>query len=780
MDNVNIDSVGGNSNLQDWASEETLQMLLRVTLDNKKLTTKQTQIATETLKLLKKVHKQPGKPTSTSAGIDTPKQTTAKKKQTQATEKNTEATEKNTKETSLASTAMGALAFAAGSLVKLFTDTYGTYNNLIKYGSLVQGGLDGMSGGLGDLGVLMKASGASLSSLEKAITSSSRAIKMYGVKTFAETIGQVSEQLYKFGFTNSESAEFIAKDLESRRRAGLINNVTSAQYQQGLMQGTKNLMKFSKILGENWEGLQQDASTAIDANDSFQLWIRTLAEGSKAYENAYQSAQNVAMAFGPELGAKIAEMAAKDSGTQGTNATYMALVESAGQEVADRLWNVSRQIRNGSLSTEKSFDSLASVAKDVRNFGIKNQQQLQILKDIGKGETLKVAASLLSLAESSEALTAEQMKSIAAENTNQEKLKRLQSQYEKMFNSFKGAWISGLDTLFNSEKTQKLINTTFSKITEFFNSESFQKMINNLFTGFTWLIEKIASGINYLFEINPETGQTNIADMADSVKKFISEKFPTMVEELTNMARSIMSFIDDIKKGGLSSALFGVSNGMPTQSADVTKVYPFTYDSDKLNDIRSEVEQDAEKRKLLKEAEKIWADPLYKDILNEKRFVPTSLSKPGDRDIAELARDNIKKLGAVGKIPNISMIPGTAFDSQYSGKSAINKSAQIVANAPRLIESYNAKTPVTESANKKQAEEIAKATAETTNANQVETTETSAKDIKAINDDKMQGLIYSLDTLTGDLQNLILVPDLLASINNVLTSIKNGQNAKLV
>lgn len=784
MDNVNIESVGGNSNLEDWASEETLQMLVRLTLDNKKLATKQATAITDILKLLKKVHKvsggkgQQAANTQLNSALNT--QQKATKAQTSATKQNTDETDKNSKQTSAATSVMGALAFAAGSLVKLFTDSYGTYNNLIKYGAIVQGQYEGLSGNFGDLGILMKSSGASLQSLEKAITSSSRAIKMFGVKTFADTVGQVSEQLYKFGFTNSESAEFIAKDLESRRRAGLINNVTNAQYQQGLMQGTRNLMKFSKILGENWESLQQDSAAALDANASFQLWIRTLGEGTKAYENAYQSAQNVSMAFGSELGSLIADMAAVDSGAIGTDKTYISLVKGAGQEVADMLFNVSRKIRGGTLSTEDSFNYLAGVAQKAKDFGVNNQQLLQVLKNsIGEDAALKVASQLSLLAESAKAAAKGGHLLAKAENEYQGSLKRIQSNFDKIFINFKGTWIKGLEEVFNSPETQTALNGLFNTISGVFNSGSFQKLVSGTLGAVTNLFEKAFKWFNDQMIVD-ESGKNGLERMLDSATTFFTDTFPNMVNELTIMARSVTKFIENFQKDGLMGAFLG-SSEPATNSTDVTKVRTKYLKNkgmfgDDYESAQNLANSSAENKKLLKDAEKIWSDPLYKSVLDQHNYIPKQLENV-DRAIVELARENIKQQQLLPNIPSASLFPTMSFDRQVANKMPL-PGANSLLTKPSVIESYAAKnlvTPLDTKQDVAQADEASKAIASAS-----ENIQTNVEQAKATPEpDKLQPLVYTLDMLTSELQNLTLVPELLASINNVLTSIKNGQNTKM-
>lgn len=778
MDNVNIESVGGNSNLEDWASEETLQLLLRVSLDNKKLNTKQTAAVTEILKLLKKAHKQTGKnQTAANAALSnslSANQQKATKAQTAATNDNTESKKNNTKETAIAASALGALAFATGALVKLFTNSYGTYNNLIKYGAIVQGQYEDMSGNIGDLGTLMKSSGASLDALERAITTSSRAIKMFGVKTFANTVGQVSEQLYNFGFTNSESAEFIAKDLESRRRAGVINNLTNAQYQQGLMQGTKNLMKFSKILGENWESLQQDAATALDANASFQLWIRTL--NSKDAEKSLQSAQNVAMAFGSELGGLVADMAAVDAGAIGTDKTYVNLVKGAGQEVADMLFNVSRKIRDGSLGTEDSFNYLSKVAQQAKDFGINNQQLLQVLKNsMGEDAALKVSAQLFSLAESAEAAAKGGYLQAKVENEFQGSLKRIESNFDKMFNTFKGSWIKGIEQVLLSPETQKALNGLFNSVTEIFNSKSFQGIITGTLQSITGIVERTFKWINDSLKPD-ESGKTAIDRGLDYMASLV-DKIPTLIDELTAMSRAVIKFIEDFQKNGLMGSFLGSSS--PNTEADVTRVNT-TYlknkglFSDDFAAAQSLSTQSAENKKLLKDAEKIWADPMYKSILDQHNYIPTAL-KGMDRSLIELARENVKAAN-VQKIPSLSMMPSMAFDAQVPNKVPLPSYAM---KKPTVaIDSYAAKSLVPETKpDKTQVEENAKAIADASVAVQ-DTTEKS-NTIASTEQDKLQPLVYVLDSLTAALQNLTILPDQLSSINTTLTSIKNGQNSKM-
>lgn len=779
MDNVNIESVGGNSNLEDWASEETLQILVRLTLDNKKLATKQTAAITEILKLLKKAHKSSGKGNSTNTVPAPAAQQKATKAQTQATQQNTTAKDDNTKQTSIATSAMGALAFAAGSLVKLFTDSYGTYNNLIKYGAIVQGQYEGLSGNFGDLGILMKSSGASLASLEKAITTSSRAIKMFGVKTFADTVGQVSEQLYKFGFTNSESAEYIAKDLESRRRAGLINNVTNAQYQQGLIQGTKNLMKFSKILGENWESLQQDSSAALDANASFQLWIRTLGEGTKAYENAYQSAQNVSMAFGAELGGLVADMAAVDSGAIGTDKTYVSLVKGAGQEVADMLFNVSRKIRNGSLNTEESFNYLAGVAQKAKDFGVNNQQLLQILKNsIGEDAALKVSAQLLGLAESAEAAADGGYLLVDAENKYQESLKQIQSNFDKIFINFKGTWIKGLEEVFNSPKTQEALNLLFNTISGALGGDTFQKLVSGTLSAITGLVEKSIKWLGEQMAVD-ESGKNGLERMMESATTFFTDTFPKMVTELTIMAKSVTKFIENLQKGGISGALFGASDNADlgdSVSRVTTKDIRSKGRANEYSEALALVNQSDNNKKLLKDAEKIWSDPMYKSILDQHNYVPKQLENV-DRAIVELARENIKSMQALPNIPSTSLFPTMSFDKQVVNKMPLPGSNNL-ATKTKVIESYAARNltpPIESKQDAKQTEEASKAIASASENIQTNTEQSKAP----AEQDKIQPLVYTLDMLTSELQSLTLVPELLVSINNVLTSIKNGQNTRL-
>lgn len=781
MDNINIESVAGNSNLADWASEDTQQLLLRVALDNKKIQKQQLTSINEILKLLKKQSKIKNKGGSGSGNNDSSDRNQNKKKKDQDDSiiRNTDANKDNTKAVSLTTSALGAMAFAAGALTKLFTDTYGTYNNLIKYGAIVDAQAGEMTGNMGDLGVLMKSSGATLESLERAIVASSRAIKMYGTKAFADTIGQVSEQLYKFGFTNSESADFIAKDLESRRRAGLIGRLSDIQYHQSVVQGTKNLMRFSKILGENWESLQANADATIAGAASFQLWIRTL--DPKSAERAKQSMDNVSMLFGQELGRQMADMAALDSGAIGTDKLYMSLVKGGAQDVADMMFAVSRKIRAGTLNTDSAFEELGKIAKQASNFGVINQDMLRIMTNaLGEDTAEKLTAELSLLADAAENATAENQALANASNQYQETMKRLQSQFDKMFISFKGSWIKGLEEVIKSPETQAALETLFTKISGIFDSKNFQGLITGLLAALTQGVEWITKKINELVRVDEE-GKSGIDRALETATTFFKTELPNMITSLTNMSSKIIGLIDRIQKDGFQSIMFGDPKyDTGTKVVTPRNIRESMYGRSAYDTVKENASNSPELRKILSEAEKTWSDPLYKSILAKQDEIPAALAET-DRLIVELARENVKDReftkmmqSTFSKMPSISELA-----AQYKN---VATPTTVTKLKPSAVESYSAKS-ITSPTEAKQTVSDSSAVVNTVDPQTVTTppaidNTTSANTNVNQEQDKIQPLVYTLDMLAGNLQNLEAVPQLLASINSILTSMKNGQSLR--
>lgn len=530
IQDVNIESIAGNSNLSEWASEKTQSLMLK-TLDNlhRTITNDNKKLISALIKSNSKKSGKSGKSDESKASEDLVEQ---KIKEKNETTKSTDALKKKTKSVAIAASALSGLANVAGRYIGMFAKTYQEYDSIVKSGALDSIN-NNISLGQG-IGNLMRDSNANLSALSEAFIENSRAIKIYGARPFVQTANIMRDSMYGFGMTSNDTIKFIGKNLEQQRKLGFVNRLTQNQQIVYLKNSTSALFKFSKALGISYEELLKEAEEATAGSD-FAMFLRTLGNGA---EKVKHSADIVSYSIGGSLGSVIAEFSTLREGTAGMSESFVKMQERGLGPLANEMWSLSRQVRAGTITEANAQESLNNIFKTAKNYN--TDELYTMLRSVSS--VLGISADemfkdLSTLAQRNDALEGINFKELKAQNDQVAQMKKLQDRWNNMFVQLQASVINSFDNLFDSEKSQlgKNVTDLFDKVAKFFASPDFIKTIDST-------ISSIMAVINMAIDNFPML-VNKISSLIDKADQFIDK-----LNELTN-GNGIAAFVGAIIGG---------------------------------------------------------------------------------------------------------------------------------------------------------------------------------------------------------------------------------------
>jgi hypothetical protein len=518
-ESINIDSIGGNSNLKAWASDVTQQKILKQLQSLSKLTQSQRDI-------LSKFVKSNSQRAGSMSSAEAKELARLEKERIKRLKEDNEASKKNKKETEETGKSMGflkgtagllaaafsGLSYAIGKITGLFTESLDVYENMVKFGLMTEDSMYGLSGGISDLSKLSDAAGISIKTLEKASTGASRAVKLYGTGTFVNTVNDMKESMYGFGMTTNQFTEFLAADLEQQRRYGFITRLSEQDYQTRLARSTDTLFKFSKALGASYEELQQQANQATAGAD-FALFVRSM---GVAGEKIQESANMVSYGFGENVGKQISTLAALDDALVQLNPTIQQLHQIGGTDLANSFISLSRKVRAGSITQENASQELSKFANNIKSIAdpARLQQILSILGVQGS-DASSALADLASVLQSGDILN-NLDKSIAETKGMNDVLaetKKIQSKWNANIVRLQSLFIDQFDKIMNSKNAIDAINSILDGIYKLLGSDKLKGVVDKLFDTLLSGIDKLAT-IDFNKEIeNFKTKWNNFTDV---------------------------------------------------------------------------------------------------------------------------------------------------------------------------------------------------------------------------------------------------------------------------
>lgn len=562
LQDVNIESIGGNSNLSEWASEKTQELMLKsleslhktIKADNKKIIAE--LIKSKNSGNANKLPRPPkdDKPRRNNEAAESEKVADAKKEEAKETNNFIDLLKRKNKGVWLATAAISGLASVAGRYVGMFSKTITEYTSLVSYGLM-----DSANGNitLGEgMGQLMRISNANLTSLAEAFKENSQTIKIYGATPFVKTVNAVRESLYGFGMTSNDAVKFIGKNLEQQRKLGFLNRLSQNQQISYLHDSNSALFKFSKALGLSYEDLMKEAEEATAGSD-FAMFLRTL-DGDLA-KNVKQSADIITYGLGSGIGSVITEMATLRNGTQGMSAAFATMHERGLGPLANELWDLSRQVRNGTITQENADKQLNRIFQTAK--GYNSEELFTMLKSVG--HVLGVSANevfenLHNLAMRSEVLDKQQIAKIQAGNAQVADAMRFKDRWNNMFVQLQAAIASTFDKLLPPEGNSPLIKQLtdmFDWIANKIASPEFTKGLQDFVNSIVTVVTNLASFLPGF--------STKVLSWLDSTTNFISDDLRPLIVDIKDIVSKIKSLIPgiptvndgiggiEIEKGGL-------------------------------------------------------------------------------------------------------------------------------------------------------------------------------------------------------------------------------------
>lgn len=373
---VEITNVQWSGTVPQWANEKTLKQIEDYIKDHTKLSKTELKKVNKNLKELIKECKKGGSGSDTNgatrAASDLEDALSGLDRETRETSGSMgdldESTEKVEKKQNKYSKALGkSTTFLAGSFMKIMGQVAGMfmnqvdgYDKIYKSGLALAGSQRDSVKGLAEFAKLAIDAKLPLADLAEVSLKYNKAVHKYGIKGFAKQLDTINTGLTGYGFTISESSEFLGQYLEQSRRLGFLEKLSQAQVRKAATQAALDTVKWSQALGKSREELEAQASDA-KGRDDIKNFVRGIAD-PKLAKMVGGSIENLSkMIDDPKVLDTMLSIIASENPY--ANEELNNILRSGGVELRDQFLELRDAVRSGSLTQEEAEKRIASLAE---------------------------------------------------------------------------------------------------------------------------------------------------------------------------------------------------------------------------------------------------------------------------------------------------------------------------------------------------------------------------------------------------------------------------------
>jgi len=226
---------------------------------------------------------------------------------------------------------LGVVAGAAYGKLMNMIDTFG---DVSKSGVRMEGGIGGTIQASANLNM-------SLSKFAEMTTQYTRTMNKVGIKGFTKTVSTMSTGMRQFGYTTSESAEFLAGYLETQRMQGVLGQQSEAQRASSAKELMKQTDELSVAFGTSKDEILSGLNKAYD-DPQIKATLRSLPQEA---QKAFRKSQVFLNAASPALASSVAEMVGSAVPTM--TSSFQTAVQAGVPGVATAMQEYAQKIKDG-------------------------------------------------------------------------------------------------------------------------------------------------------------------------------------------------------------------------------------------------------------------------------------------------------------------------------------------------------------------------------------------------------------------------------------------------
>lgn len=433
-----------------------------------------------------------------------------------------------------------------------FVDNINVYDTLIAAGINVVNGFNDVSDGLNALRQVAVLTGVRYTELVESMVKYNTAVNVFGVNKFAKTIGMASRELYKFGFTNKESADLLGSYLEVQLGMAATMHKTQSEANEDLIKFGNNVFRLSMVTGmaraailSNLEAISKTTEATVlqgqigtDAAESTlqfiasikdqnigRAFLRMMTDSIKPLNQTFSSFQKIGLgSFGQKLLAFNQQLRGMSPERAAQAVKAFEAQNSEEIKFATKQANFYRQVPDLAADAESSLGALVSITQVAKS----------VVDKLSEAEIAKL------------------------EKTN-EATKTLKSQWERLLSSFQQLLSPSIDMLNKLSKGLEWVN---EQVTAFGKNMNETDRVIAAWVGLATIVGGVILSLKLFKGALNFVRNRGIAEGAS--KKWTTSlgasgaggrvKGPSI---LSNMGKGIKSFVD-----GLSDSLTKFSNGV--------------------------------------------------------------------------------------------------------------------------------------------------------------------------------------------------------------------------
>lgn len=336
-------------------------------------------------------------------------------------------------------TRQAALVLMLTSLVKFGDKVKETLvQNIKSYDALQEGGINLASGigtastGFESLQQITALTNVRYSELQATMLKFSTAINQFGVGKFAKTVGSVSKDLTKFGYSSKEAAELTGAYLDSQKGYTDIRNKSEKETAKEIVQFGERVTDISMATGQLRGKILENINAISKSTEALLLSGKTSIAQSQELQLFVGGFKN------KELGDQLLGM--MTDVVKPLNSTFMAMQKTGFGAFAQAEMNLVSTLQTSGKTADEMQQSMTEFYAANENSMMKQMQQNKLLEQSGNADAAaanKILALRLQQIRDYKKLTPEEKKNMEKSNAASKDLanaqERLAAQWQRSF-----------------------------------------------------------------------------------------------------------------------------------------------------------------------------------------------------------------------------------------------------------------------------------------------------------------------------------------------------------
>ena len=376
-----------------------------------------------------------------------------------------------------------------------FIDQGKLYTDLYKSGLLFSTAQEKNVSSMGKFGTAADTIGISFGDLSNVMKNHSKVINRDGIQAFSSMANSFKKVGQEYGYTASESTEYLASYMEQQRLANTLNLMSEAQIRAGAANQMKSSMELARAFGLTTKELEDSKSKMADSLD-LQTAMASLPDNIQ--KQSGDLIRNMTAGFelaGGQMGSEMSNLllhAISQPTTVAGEEMFQAfnMMGVGGQEAARRMVTLAEHVRSGTATQEEANMLMESIGKI--NSSMSNEQRQYLTNLAQHNSSIRTLISLST--NYNQQLATQQAKEKYLNDGVIDKMTGFASVYEKL----KDTMNSVVDALWRNTDFVDAISAAMEKFSTYMTDKKTTDAIT-LFA--TTLVESVPKIVKHLLDI---------------------------------------------------------------------------------------------------------------------------------------------------------------------------------------------------------------------------------------------------------------------------------------